>query len=216
MVAHGNDGSDRRYAVYRLGLTEVPTGYSTTLADAFGTGKPVASGNGMGQLGDRDPAGNPCWFYQAGMPGNQSLYRLLPYWDSSGIYTFNNPGGSYGWAITTASGGHPGPSEAASTIITYMSPYKPMKAAITCTAGTSGSSDGVLLRLYKNDTFLTSLDLPGTGSGTIGTNNISMVAGDCLHLAISMKTSQNNDATSLGITVTAVTEAKKGTVILIQ
>ncbi len=214
-----NDATETRYAVYRLGIDDVPEAYTSSFPSAFGTGKPVPSGNGFGQLGDKDSAGNPVWFYQTGMPGNSGSYILLPYWiESPAQYSFSNPGGPYGWAIAGSSFVHPGPTEAASTVVTYSSPFKPMKASISCTASTSGSLDGVLVRIYKNNTLLEgcTLDLPSTGSGTIGTNKVEMVAGDCFHVTVSLKANQNNDATTLNVTVTGIPEAVKGTVMIVR
>lgn len=196
-----NDQVFSRYMVCKLGEEEVPEDYSVTLATSFGSGKPEASGSGFGQLGDKDPEGYPVWFYQIGLPGNSSTFRLNPTWDGS-MYTAGTSGES-SYCIVGSDFVHPGPTEAASTVVTYSSPYKTMQATIACNASISGnSSDGVLIRIYKNDTLLSGLDLLSGGAGTLGTNQVELVAGDCLHVTVSPKANQQCDSTQLSVTIT--------------
>ena len=211
---NGNLNSDAviaRYVLCKVGVEDVPEGYTTTLATAFGTGKPEASGSGFGQLGDKDPNGYPTWFYQMGMPGNSESFLLIPTWTADSIYQAE-PSPQWGWCTVGASFVHPGPTESASTVVTYCSPYKPMKVSISCSANIDGSVDGVLLRIYKNDTLLEgcTLDLSSTGSGTFGANEVELLTGDCLYVTISPKGNQYSDSTALSVTITGVSAPKKG------
>lgn len=209
-----NDSVTERYALCRVGVEEVPEAYTTTLATAFGTGRPEVSGAGLGQLGDKDPAGYPVWFYQIGMPGDSSSFRLLPFWTAAGYYQVSD------WCTVAGTWFHPGPTEDASAVVTYSMPYKRMSASITFTAyPAAGSSDGVLVRIYLNDTLLSgcSTNLLNGQVGTLGTNRVVMTTGDCLYVTISPNASQNNDATTLSITISGVAISEgNGTVFAIR
>jgi hypothetical protein len=200
---NGNDGTGGRFFLARLGTEPVPAGYSTRVEDVFGTGSPVPYGEGLGQLGDRDGAGNPVWFYQAGMPGQATTYELLADWEET-FYSSDDASSEWGGCVAGQGYVHPGPDEAHSTIVTWCSPYTPMKAAISCTASVGPDGDGVLVRIYKNDDLLPgcTLDLPANGGGSLRAVCVDMAPGDRFHVAVSPKGDSANDSTTLSVTVT--------------